>query len=194
MTPTLSTAAHPALDRLRAATGAAHRRLDAMLDVVEALSCSRRRPELVRRYRRFHAGAAILLRPWAAAEHRSWLAAHDPGGVVVPEWRRFAPGCAAEALGLRYVIEGSALGGRVILRTLEARGVQTAELGFLDPLGDAAGATWRGFLCLLERSLATAPARDAAVRGAENGFAFAERELCGAQNGDRVTSGMERVA
>lgn len=41
----------------------------------------------------------------------------------------------AEALGFLYVIEGSTLGGRLILRELAAGGAEITGLSFLDPFG-----------------------------------------------------------
>lgn len=169
-----------ALFRLRDATRAAHERLEARLDVVEALGCPSRRPALVARYRRFHGAAAAMLRNWPTPGTRSWLDG-DPGpGETGREswWREFAPRNAAEAVGFRYVIEGSALGGRVILKALRARGVDTDGLEFLDPWGERAGVGWRSLVAAIEQALQEEAALRAAAVGAERGFVFAERALC----------------
>lgn len=183
MTPADGASGGEALFRLRDATRDAHGRLEARLDVVEALGCPQRRDALVTRYRRFHAAAAAMLRPWPMAGTRSWLDDHDAGGEARAAdpgwWIGFAPRDAAEAAGCRYVIEGSALGGRVILKTLRARGVDTDGLEFLDPWGPEAGRGWRGFLLGLERTVRGEAMLAAAVAGAGKGFGFAEQALCG---------------
>ncbi len=135
-----------------------------------------------------YSGAARLLAPWLqtitelGVSERRRLSLMDEdlraldlslehGGRSQPE---VEIGSRAEALGFRYVIEGSALGGRVLLRQLEARGADLTGLRFLDPHGARAGEAWRQFVSLLERELgADATLLDHAVRGAVKGFAFA---------------------
>lgn len=57
-----------------------------------------------------------------------------------------------EAWGARYVLEGSALGGRVLLRRVAALGFgETAGGRYLAGHGDETGAIWRGFVASLER-------------------------------------------
>ena len=125
-----------------------------------------------------YAGAAYLLAPWFTGDEDAFPANRDacpqhPPGVLIAS--------RAEALGFRYVIEGTALGGRVILRELASHGIDTTELGFLDPHGARTGEVWRRFCGVLERELASAPgALDAAVTGAEKGFAYARACLTGA--------------
>ena len=76
----------------------------------------------------------------------------------------------AEALGFHYVMTGSALGGRVMLRELERAGVDIAGLGFLNPYGARTGEVWRDLLNVLERNLAgDAAALAAALRGDQRG-------------------------
>jgi heme oxygenase (biliverdin-IX-beta and delta-forming) len=79
----------------------------------------------------------------------------------------------AEALGALYVLEGSSLGGRVILKELKRRGASLAGLGFLDPYGADTGKRWRSFLIILERELTSCEQKADAVKGALNTFAFA---------------------
>jgi heme oxygenase len=92
-----------------------------------------------------------------------------------------SPASPSEALGLFYVLEGSTLGGRLILRELARRGVDLADLTFLDPYGTETGARWRSFLAVLERETGFGDERriEEAERGAVRGFAHAERILCG---------------
>jgi heme oxygenase len=88
-------------------------------------------------------------------------------------------GSEAEALGLLYVTEGATLGGRTILRSLAAQGVNLRGLAFLDPYGGQTGAMWMRFRSVLSQSLGTDEIRiSGAVRGALRGFAFAELCLC----------------
>lgn len=86
---------------------------------------------------------------------------------------KFALASPAEALGALYVLEGSSLGGRMILRDLRARGADTTGLHFLDPYGETTGAHWRALLAVLESELASEPARQAACDGALATFALA---------------------
>jgi heme oxygenase len=85
-----------------------------------------------------------------------------------------AIGTVAEALGAFYVIEGSSLGGKTILKALRSQGAPTDELDFLDPYGSESGARWRSFLNVLERETGHGQSTtDACVSGAIKGFAFA---------------------
>ncbi len=112
-----------------------------------------------------------MLAPWL--DGAGGLSGYAPAGsIALVEIRS-----RAEALGFRYVIEGSALGGRVILHQLEALGVDTTELGFLNPHGARTGEVWQSFTAMLEHELAAPPgALDEAVSGAVKGFAYAR--LC----------------
>jgi heme oxygenase len=67
--------------------------------------------------------------------------------TLLPEMPTFA-----HALGVLYVLEGSTLGGRLILRDVQAR-LGTAidgATGFLGGRGEMAGAMWRGFRAALD--------------------------------------------
>ena len=72
-----------------------------------------------------------------------------------------------EAMGSLYVMEGSTLGGRVILKALEGRGVPAGARAYLAGHGDATGAMWRSFLSRLEAE----PDAAAVLRGAKATFA-----------------------
>jgi heme oxygenase len=73
-----------------------------------------------------------------------------------------------------YVLEGSTLGGKIILRTVRSKGVSTNELHFLDPYGKDASALWRVFLRVLERETTPDPAAmKECVSGATKAFVFA---------------------
>jgi heme oxygenase len=90
-----------------------------------------------------------------------------------------SPANLAEALGMLYVLEGSTLGGHVILRTLRNAGVDCAPLAFLDPYGPDTGRRWRDFLIVLEQETGSEMRRDAACKGAVLAFEHALEVLCG---------------
>ena len=159
-----------AIRALREATGDLHEQLEASLQVVSRLRSPVERPALIRGYERMLGGAREASRPWL--DGMDGVAA-----IAAPPASPAAPGPTltgrAEALGFHYVMVGSALGGRVMLRELERDGVDTAALGFLDPHGSRTGEVWRRLLDLLERELAEPDALAQAVAGARKGFAFA---------------------
>jgi heme oxygenase len=72
-----------------------------------------------------------------------------------------------EAMGSLYVMEGSTLGGRVILKGLGRLGVPEDARSYFAGHGEATGAMWRGFLARLEAE----PDADAVLRGAKATFA-----------------------
>lgn len=174
-----------ALARLRAATGAVHQRLELRLDAVEQLADRTRRDALVHRYAALHLPADEALSSLLhevdgldyRARSRTPLLAHLAGPVEHPAFP--SPGSRAEALGMLYVLEGSTLGGRLILRELARRGVEDARLAFLDPYGGETGRLWRGFLQVLEREAVHYLSLAQAEAGAMRGFEHAEHVLCG---------------
>ena len=100
---------------------------------------------------------------------------HLPPSYPHPE-----PGSRSEALGMMYVLEGSTLGGRIILRELAKRGLDVSELGYLDPYGVDTGRRWRAFVSVLEAETAGDPSSmEEACSGAVKGFLHAEHVLCG---------------
>lgn len=182
------TKAAPVLSRLRQATGDLHQRLERRFDAVAELADPARRQTTIARYAAFYTSAyAALAAPLEhlegldlAERSRTW----QPGRSLSPcagSSPAFpAPTNASEALGSLYVVEGSALGGRLILRELRARRVPDADVSFLDPHGPAGGSMWRSLLAILEREGSRSPAHlESMCRGAIRGFAHAERILCG---------------
>ncbi|MEZ0166153.1 heme oxygenase [Kineococcus sp. LSe6-4] len=152
--------AQGSLARLRAATAAAHEDLDASLDVLD-------RPWDTARHRRWLELTWGLLAPLerALAEQartdpgaldvvgraRAGLALQDLRALAVPEDEIAAvPECPdvpavpdrAAALGVRYVLDGSTLGGRLIARTVVAAGVPAAATTSLTG-PEGAGRRWR---------------------------------------------------
>lgn len=179
--------------RLRRATADAHARLDAALDLPARLADAAERRRLVARFLSLHESAEPALAPWAAARPdlqaatgpraaliRADLAAlgGDPAPAPPPPPPVTTLG---RALGWHYVLEGSALGGRVIQREMARRGADLRGLDFLSPYGDQTAARWRGFVELLDRLHRDGAADgDEIVAGGVEGFAHARRVLCGA--------------
>jgi heme oxygenase len=182
-------AASSTIDGLRAATSSVHRRLDQTLGLIDRLQHPETRAALLGRYYAFHKAAETALAPFLsaisdldfAARCRSPLIAQGLQDLDQPAPMDAAPGfdvgTRAEAFGAFYVLEGSSLGGRSILKSLVRRRAPLAGLSFLDPYGACTAARWLGFLAILERE--TACGKEAvgqAVSGALKAFAFAD--LC----------------
>jgi heme oxygenase len=183
-------AASRAIDRLRQETRSAHGELDESLHLIDRLSSLRQRANVLAGYHRFHQAAEAAIAPFLAAvadldfaaRRRSLLIAGGIGILgqeVLPD-RAASPGITtqSEAFGALYVLEGSSLGGRVILKELKRRGVSLAGLGFLDPYGFNTAPRWRSFLAILEREVQSGEQQRDAVTGALNAFAFAKSCLC----------------
>jgi heme oxygenase len=179
-----------AIGRLRQETGAAHRELDETLQLVDRLSARDQRVGLLAGYHRLHwqteAEVAPFLRGIAdldfSARCRSSLIAEGIrilGHSVVADSRAdLGMLTGAEALGALYVLEGSSLGGRVILKQLTRRNVSLAGLGFLDPYGAETSQRWQSFLAILECEIKSGEQKADAVKGALDTFAFAKLCLC----------------
>lgn len=172
------------LERLRAHTRALHHRIEQQLDAVERFTDPSQRYPLIARFAALQVAAeAVLPASLAAIE-----GLHMDHRCRAPLLRRFMaspcapfpqPGSAAEALGMLYVLEGSTLGGRVILNALAARGIEDHALSFLDAYGSDTGLRWREFLCVLIRETRDDDALIAqACQGAVAAFRYAELILC----------------
>jgi heme oxygenase len=187
--PSGAAAVSSTIDGLRAATSSAHQRLDQTLGLIDRLQQPGTRAALLGRYYAFHKGTENALAPFLsaisdldfAARCRSPLIALGLQDLDLPAPADAAPGfevgTRAEAFGAFYVLEGSSLGGRLILKSLVRRRAPLTGLGFLDPYGVRTAARWLGFLAILQRE--TADGNEAiaqAVTGALKAFAFAE--LC----------------
>jgi heme oxygenase len=176
----------PALSHLRLATGELHRRLEDRFDAVTALGDPDRRPQIVARYQRLYSGAFRTLMPWlsciAGLEMARRAGMRWPDGLVVKEAGSPFPEPADthEALGLLYVIEGSTLGGRLILKALARKGIIDPSLSFLDPYGNDSARMWRAVLTVIEHEGQKGPAElESICRGGVRGFTHAENTLCG---------------
>jgi heme oxygenase len=173
------------IDLLRAQTATHHHRLESGLRIQDRLSAGETRGPLIAGYRAFYREAGLALKPHLrdvpdlafSSRVRSRRFLREAG---LPRHRtvrvNLLPAIAtkAEALGVLYVLEGSTLGGRMILKTLRNQGLSTDDLHFLDPYGTATGAQWRTFLAVLERETASnQTTMNACVSGAIKAFAFA---------------------
>jgi heme oxygenase len=171
------TNARTALGYLRTATTCLHDDLESDLQVVARLRSPRERTALIEGYNQMQRCAAAAMAPWwatipglddlaRAASPQRHAAGTCPAAPILDD--------PAEALGFHYVMVGSALGGRVILRELEGAGVDTESLAFLNPYGARTGEIWHDLRQMLERSLAgDAVALDQAATGARKGYALA---------------------
>lgn len=168
------------LPQLRAATRDHHARIDRLMDL-RRMRDRRHYAEILRVLDAFLAAwepavAAALPARWhgwlQARSRRPFLRADlDALGVAPAQGVAAAPSLhgTAAAWGSLYVMEGSALGGQVITRSLAQAGLRPdSGSAYFHGWGDATGAMWREFRTLLEAQLAgphaVAEACDAACR------------------------------
>jgi heme oxygenase len=177
-------------DLLRVATQAPHERLHlhagfstvkdgtiTRADYRALLSC------LYGFYRSFEreVGVAPLRTQWLARD-LAWLgvdAATLSGMPVCGDMPRYHGG--ERRLGALYVVEGSAMGGRVLCRGLDALLGSASVEGrrFFTGRGDASGDAWRGFLGRLAAVGAEPRGRAALLSAAIETFEVFERWLDG---------------
>jgi heme oxygenase (biliverdin-IX-beta and delta-forming) len=166
---------------LRDRTATLHCNLESHLQIQNRLSEVETRGPLIAAYGAFLRGTEVALKPhlWdmsGLAFTSRLLSRQINSQTALPRHRSplVGPviGTTAEALGVFYVLEGSTLGGKTILKALRSRGVSTGGLHFLDPYGKETGSRWRAFLSVLEREIGPNQI-NACVHGAMKGFAFA---------------------
>jgi heme oxygenase (biliverdin-IX-beta and delta-forming) len=150
------------LHLLRTATRPAHDRIETMLALTEPSLDGARYRAVLARFLGFWLGweprvAAALDDPlFFAPRRRAHLLRRDLDALGLPEDEIAAlPRCALPALagpqaalGALYVMEGSTLGGRVLVRHVARRlGVAEGMPGalYFSGYGDATGAMWRDF-------------------------------------------------
>ncbi len=181
-----------AIERLRAATRHDHLRLEDDLRIVQRLATPAGRRTMIARYHRLHVPAECALAPLVSdvpgldfrLRRRAGLLEAALGQIGIGSPAEPCPalpaiGSRAEALGFLYVLEGSSLGGRMILKALVGGGHDVGMLAFLDPYGPATGEMWRHFLAVLDReTFGDAALIEAAVAGGLKGFAHARYCLC----------------
>lgn len=174
-------------DRLRVATAAEHRQVEAALGLPDAIQGIGDYRDWLGRFRALHVPLGRRLRtfpdwpsfgldlearcPVARLDRDLRRLGTDPAGLgeaparALPTLDRFA-----QALGALYVIEGSTLGGRVILRDLERRlgpGIAGAT-AFFGGHGPATGALWQALRGALDRFAVQRP--EEVVAGAARTF------------------------
>jgi heme oxygenase len=182
----LMTERQTTIDLLRAQTATHHHSLESGLNIQERLSGAETRGPLMAGYFAFYHETEATLSPhlWDMPDLAFSSRLHSrrtlsKAGVPLHRARSGNPvfpviGTKAEALGAFYVLEGSTLGGKTILKALKREGVSTDDLHFLDPYGKDAGARWRAFLRVLERETGRDQSTiNACVSGAKKAFAFA---------------------
>lgn len=122
-------------------------------------------------------------------ERTRWLEIDLAALGVSHAMRENLPRCATfplsfspdHVIGARYVVEGSALGGRSLARQLDALlGMDvTAGRLFFSGHGSATGAVWREYLALLAAVSGSGHNRTAIIDGANATFATFEQWLTG---------------
>lgn len=155
------------LAALRTATAAAHARVETALNLLAPDLTADRLRDALTRLHGFWVSAEQALDSWAAREpsaaarldwarrHRAALFAADVAGLGGPSEPR-TPSLPAvigtdDAVGLMYVLEGSALGGRYIDRRLAALpALSGVRLRAFSPYGEDTGRMWRSFRAAAE--------------------------------------------
>jgi heme oxygenase len=154
-----------AIDRLRKATRSAHSQIDQNLRLVDRFNSVRERDQLLAGYHFLHRLTENEVAPFLSAMSDLEFSARCRSTLIAEairvSCREVLPDDSAalrvltraEAFGALYVIEGSSLGGRVILKELKRRKVSLAGLRFLDPYGHQTAARWKAFLTVLGREV-----------------------------------------
>jgi heme oxygenase len=175
-------------DRLRGATGTAHVRLDARF--AQGLRTPAQYRTYVLGMQAFvsnaeRALALANLRPawkaWRDPARTAWLD-EDLTAIGIPalaEGPRMAINGDADAAGLFYVIEGSALGATQLLGDAQAlgHGPGTGATFLCRHGGFGAGKRWRAFVADLERADFDTGSERAMLESAARAFASAEHEF-----------------
>jgi heme oxygenase len=162
---------------LRAATSEAHERLDARFSAFDLADANDYGAFLLAQAGAFFpvedaleaAGVAKVMEDWPARRRSEALRADlaalglsGPKSVAVPSLSS-----EADTLGALYVLEGSRLGGAMLVRTVP----DTLPKTFLTPGNPAA---WRAFVTVLDQRLSSQADLDAAAAAASSVFeAFA---------------------
>jgi heme oxygenase len=179
-------------DRLRTETEPLHRRVEAAVGLEQRIGDAARYRELLSRLYPFHhawderLARVDLPASLAVAERRKsgWLAADlahlglDPGSLDPGPEPTLPPlGTLPRLLGGMYVVEGSSLGGQLILRRVADAFGYDADTGarFFTGYGARTGGMWRAFVAVLDQFDPASPAADEMVAGACAMFEAFER-------------------
>lgn len=179
------------LPRLRHSTGPLHDRIEALLQL-EAPMPLARYGRILRGFHEFlHLWEQRVqfalpqdLKPWFAERRRAPLAMQDLESLAVPDapdLRQSARAAQAlirldspaAAIGALYVMEGSALGGQVLVPQLSRHLGLRPDHGarYFHGFGERTGAMWREFRQLAQQHAGTDEASQAdALRGAAQTF------------------------
>jgi heme oxygenase len=189
-------------DRLRAGTGEAHALLDARF--LDGVRCAAHYRAYVLGMQAFVANAERALaglepgpcwRAWCVPARTAWLD-EDLVALALPPLAPGPPlvvGSDAEAAGLVYVIEGSALGARQLLA--DARDLGFGPASGAAFLGRHAGAAerWRAFVSDLEAADFGPADERALLESAARAFASVEQEFHRAERALAIRPGLDRT-
>jgi len=176
--------------RLKAGTDHAHRRLDQRILDLDIFRSRAAYACFLRVQHRLHADAhglyacpaLVQLLPSIQGRQRLSRIACDLADLDahLPDPAPCAPeiGTPAHGLGWLYVIEGSALGGAVLLKLASQLGLH-ADFGarHLAPAPEGVAAAWRRFVAELDAIILDPPQEAAALQGAEAAFARVAHHL-----------------
>lgn len=188
-------ASNPLLEALRARTEDDHRRTEDAVDIDAHLADPDGYRRLLERFWGFYAPleAALAAVAWPdgtapadigakgpllAADLKA-LGVEDPGALPVCADLPHVPGWR-EAIGCHYVLEGSTLGGRVILKRMRRErgaGADRLPSAFFSAYGDATGEHWRAFCSFLRSHSGDGDVLVRAPAAAEATFSALERWL-----------------
>ncbi len=182
-----------ATDRLRDDTRELHERVEAATDVVRRCRTMDGYRDLLRRTSACVQGIEAALAGVALSEAGLDFDARRKGARLADDLRTLGeaavaprdfapPATVAEALGVVYVVEGSMLGARILLRTIESSLGLSATHGasYFAGYGDRTAAMWKEFEARADAWCGDDETRYAeALRGAQRAFAAFERELAG---------------
>ena len=177
----------PALQRIRAATSSAHRALEAALAIARPDASDHTYARYLDAWLGFlePLEEPLWTRPWPAGIEPSartgkteWVKADlaargwsERELLAIPRQRAIPPlESQPQRFGVAYVIEGSSLGGPVLLRRLQSR-LEPRTARFLEGYGRESTAKWRAFVTALGASLRDARDADAAAESARATFA-----------------------
>ncbi len=172
-------------DRLRARTLTLHEEAERALNLEARLSSIDAYCGLLRTLWQLHAGyeAAFAGQPWSyspidfAARRRSDMVLTDLrvlGVADIPSVPLTASVTGMfDAIGCLYVLEGSTLGGQIILRRARERLGIAADAGaiFFRGYGEQTGAMWRQLIDAINQIPADSPDADLVESGARHVFA-----------------------
>lgn len=177
------------LQELRAATRAAHDRLELGLDVLERSRSAQSYAGLLRGFRSVYrpleqavtdsAATAGAVPDWPLRHKTGWLDEDLAGlGVTAGEPAVHVPvlHTPEDVVGTLYVMEGATLGGALVVRELERVFPVPPPHRFFSSYGASRGAMWRDFRRHVETFERRGADPDAVVAAATATFATLERE------------------